>query len=429
MRIAVRRAALLTLASVVGRTPGFLIPVLVASVFGAGIRTDAYFLAYNTVLLVCGTLAQAVEVSIVPYAARALLASAQAGRRFLGATALRLSSLAAGVWLVVVPVVVVLAGTAVRWPLAGYAACFTPLVFLWSAASVHAGALVAEGDIAAATGSMLWRGGGGLLGLALGPAGGGLWTVALGLGVGGLCRTLWLRRRVLGHARHDVAPETVPEVPFPRALAATVTAGLTLSVVPVIERLLALRLGAGSASHLEYATRLLIVPAALFDGALAPQLLADWSRRVVAEGRPPTRQELLAAVGRGLVIAGALAALLAAFAPLAVGLLLHHGRFSAADAVAVSALLRALAIGFVGSMAAVLTERAYLATSRNRLLAAFAVLRSGLRVAVAVALLGSLHLLAFAVGFAVAEWCYCAALLLAFRSAPVVPLAARRAEA
>ena len=66
MRVAFRRTAWLTTASVTGRLPGFLIPVLVAAVFGAGSQTDAYFLAYSAVLLLGGTLAQSVEVSIVP---------------------------------------------------------------------------------------------------------------------------------------------------------------------------------------------------------------------------------------------------------------------------------------------------------------------------------------------------------------------------
>jgi len=287
VKIGFRHTAWLTMASVTGRVPGFLIPVLVAAVFGAGSQTDAYFLAYGAVMLVGGTLAQGVEVSIVPYAARELLQSGDAGRRFLTGAAWRLSAVAAALWVIVVPVLATVAGATLRWQVAGYAACFTPLVLLWSAASVHAGALVAEHDIAAATGSMLWRGLGGLLGLALAPAGGGLWSVGLGLGFGELCRTIWLRRRVLARPSGPIAVQTVPAVPFRHAAAATIAAGVTLTLVPVVEKLLALRLGPGAASHLEYATRVLFVPGAVFDGALAPQLSAGWSRRVVTEGERP----------------------------------------------------------------------------------------------------------------------------------------------
>jgi putative peptidoglycan lipid II flippase len=234
---------------------------------------------------------------------------------------------------------------------------------------------------------------------------------------------------VLRKVREHVVVATVPAVSFSRAVAAMVVAGFAMSVVPLVEKLLALGLGPGSASHLEYATRVLIVPAVLFDGALAPQLLAGWSQRVVAEGRAPSRHEILAAAGRGVLLAGGLAALLAVFAPQLVGVLLRHGRFNEADAAAVSALLRVLAIGFVGSMGVLLTAQAYIAASRNRVLAVLTVLRGGVRVAVAVALLSSLRLLAFGVGFAVAEWCCFAALLVGCRPAPAAPFAARRVEA
>ena len=59
-------------------------------------------------------------------------------------------------------------------------------------------------------------------------------------------------------------------------------AGIAGTLAPVIEKLLAVRLGPGSASHLEYATRVLIIPAVLFDGALAPLLLSRWSRAVTS---------------------------------------------------------------------------------------------------------------------------------------------------
>jgi putative peptidoglycan lipid II flippase len=429
VKIEARRTAWLTIASGLGRIPGFLIPVLVAALFGAGSETDAYFLAYNAVLLVGGTLAQSIELSIVPFAARELLHSEAAARRFLTGTAVRASAVAGGLWLVVVPVLIGGANAAVRWHVAGYAACFTPLVLLWCVASVHSGALVAERDIAAATGSMMWRGLGGLLGFALAPVGGGLWSVGVGLGAGELARTAWLRRRVFARARQHVPIDTTPRMSFPHAAAAIAASGFLLSAVPLIEKMLALRLGPGAASHLEYATRLLIVPAVVFDGALAPQLLAGWSRGVVAAGHTPSRRDVWTAVRPGLVIACGLAALLAGLAPQIVALLLHHGRFSVADATAVSRLLRLLAIGFVGSMGSLLVGQAYFATSRSKLFAVLTALRGVARLAVVLALLGSLGLMAFGVGFAVAEWGFLVALLIGVRAAPAASVTTRAVEA
>src|SRR6266568_4325245 len=62
-----RHALYLAAVSGAARGPGFVIPLLIATVFGAGARTDAYFLVYSAVLLVGGTLGQGIEVAIVPF--------------------------------------------------------------------------------------------------------------------------------------------------------------------------------------------------------------------------------------------------------------------------------------------------------------------------------------------------------------------------
>ena len=115
-------------------------------------------------------------------------------------------------------------------------------------------------------------------------------------------------------------------------------------------------------------------------------------------------------VWRGVLVAGAIAAGMAALAPVVVRVLLFHGRFTATDAEVVSGLLRVLTIGFVGSMGALLVERAYLAMAHNHVIAGFSFLRVGVRVVLAFLLLPHLQLLAFAVGFGAAEWTYFIAL-------------------
>jgi peptidoglycan biosynthesis protein MviN/MurJ (putative lipid II flippase) len=93
-------------------------------------------------------------------------------------------------------------------------------------------------------------------------------------------------------------------------------------------------------------------------------------------------------------------------APQLVVLLLRHGRFTADDARAVTALLRVFAIGLVGSMGAMLVERWYMAGSRNRLLAGLSLIRAATRLVVVLTLLNSEGLLAFGVGYTAAEWTY-----------------------
>ena len=84
-------------------------------------------------------------------------------------------------------------------------------------------------------------------------------------------------------------------------------------------------------------------------------------------------------------------------------------------AVAVSGLLRILAVGFIANVGSLLLERAYLAASRNRALAVLAVARAGVRLIVVLTLLRG-GLVAFGVGFVVAEWLYFLGLLAFLRS-------------
>jgi putative peptidoglycan lipid II flippase len=209
--------------------------------------------------------------------------------------------------------------------------------------------------------------------------------------------------------------------PLVHAALAQVAASAAIVAAPVIERLFAVTLGAGAVSRLEYAMRLLVIPATIFEGALVPLLLAQWTQQITTDGRGPTKGEVLTIVGRGFSLAAALGILLAACAQQLVHILLGHGRFGAADEEAVVSVLRLLSLAFVANMTAQLLERHYIATTRNRTLAALSVGRALVRLGLALSLLDSLGLRAFAVGFAVSDWCYVAALMSLLRPAPTIP--------
>jgi len=417
------RAVALAALSAVARVPGFLIPVLVAATYGAGPHTDAYFVAYGAALLAAGTLAQSVEVAIVPFAARAILTRGAAARGFFDRSAGALTATSALLWLAVVPVVTLATTAGLRGDVLRYAASFTPLVLLWCGSAVYAGGHVSQSRIATATGSTLWRGAGGLAALAVLPAGTGLWAVGLGLGLGELCRVLWLRRRMWtktplgGWGGEGARVADGPNSSLARATAAVMFGSSMGTAAPVLEKLMAVSLAAGAASHLEYAYRLLAIPAVLFDGALAPMLLARWSQAVAATGRPPAAAELWRPVGKGLGLAGAIGLTTALLAPGLVHVLLLHGRFRPEDAATVSRVLQGLSIGFVATMATLLLERFYIAAARTGTIATYSSLRAAVRVLVALVLLRRLGILAFVIGYAVAEWGYLAALTARARPA------------
>lgn len=409
-----KRALWLAGVSVVARTPGFLIPVIVGSVFGAGLETDAYFLAYGAVLLIAGTLGQAIEAAIVPFSAAELTTTRG---RFEDRSARMVVLATIPLWIVVAPLVSIAAPNGMASRVALFLLFLTPMVIGWPVCATYSGALVARWDIAGASLSVLWRGGGALLGVLVAMAGPGLPAVAAGLSLGELARLLWLRRRVWQtRASGDAAAPDPGQ--FGRAASAQVLAGGTGAIPPFVERFLATTLGSGSVSRLEYANRLLVVPAVLFEGGLAPLLLAHWSNERAA-GRSPPLKQVLVEIGRGLLIAGLIAGLIVVLAPLVVQLLLGHGRLTADDLAAVSRLLRYLALGFVATMGALLLERLYLAHARNRRLAGLALLRAGVRISVLVLLLPRLGLLAFPAGYAAGEWIYLLALVAGLKQASI----------
>jgi putative peptidoglycan lipid II flippase len=412
MMASARRALYLALVSTVARAPAFLVPVLLAAIFGSGQQTDAYFIAYSAVLFLGGTLAQGVEQAIVPFAAREIHRADGSARRYVDVAARSSAATGLVAWLVCLPLLVGLAAPHLRRLILEYAICFTPLALAWCAAAAFSGALVSQWRIARATGSMLWRGAGALAGIALVPLGGGLWGVALGLGAGEVSRAWWLRR-TLGRdlpADQGARPESPRDLA--RAASAQVGASAAIGAAPVVERLLAASLGVGAVSHLEYAMRLLSVPAVLFDGALVPLMLARWTSQITTTGVAPSRQDVLRVLRKGLGLAAAIAGVLALCATPLVQLLLEHGRFTPADARTVATVLRALSIAYVANMGASLLERYYIASMRNRTLAALSGGRAALRLLTVWLLLQGQGLLAFPIGFAVSEWTYLLMLFL-----------------
>lgn len=404
-RAGIRQALYLASVSAAARAPGFLVPLLIATVFGAGPVTDAYFLVYSGVLLVGGTLGQGVEVAMVPFAARLRRENPTAIRVFLRRAAIEAAMAASVAWVVAIPLLSLGAQSEIRSNVIGYSIVFAPLAVVWCSAGVYAGALIAQWSIARASGSMLWRGAGALLGLALWPLGVGLAGVALGLGFGELLRLRNLKRAVTAPEVESSAPVSLMR-PFRQAAGALILAWSTGSAVPVIERMLAGGLGPGSISHLEYAYRLLIIPTLLFDGGLGPLLLARWSNNVASTGKRPGLKDVIKPVGKGMLMAAACAIPLAVFARQIVELVLQHGQFSQRDAISVAELLRILSVGFVSSMGALLLERMYFASTRNSTLVILSLLRAFTRLGLIMAFLGQGQLKTFGFAYAIAETVY-----------------------
>lgn len=412
-----RLAALATLA----KGPGFLIPVLIAAFFGAGPVTDAYFLAYGGVLLVGGTVGQPLEAAVVPFAAHALAL----GRRSVDAFMRMLfhRGLAVGVATALLGALLLWFAFLVSEPegvsagrVFGFYALLAPAAAAWCVAGLYTGSLVSAWHLEVGAVGYGFRGAGALVGAVVGAALGQLWPVGVGVSAGEWARVWWLRtqwRRAVGALKEGESG--APERGLVAAAANQMAAQGFIAGAQFLERFIVGTVAVAAISRVEYANRLVMVAAVLFDGAVAPWLLARWANARVRS----TLKSDWKSVYRLLALAGAAAltisGVLVVAAPLLVRIVLHHGAFTDADAVVVTQVLRWYAVGYFFNMSALCVERLLVARAQNRLFAGLAALRAVTRLGTVLVLLGQLGVLALPAGAIVSEVVYLAALLVVSR--------------
>jgi peptidoglycan biosynthesis protein MviN/MurJ (putative lipid II flippase) len=243
-----------------------------------------------------------------------------------------------------------------------------------------------------------------------------LMLLPLGLSIGEFTRLLWLRSAWHHLAEESVAVNATVAVgdgtggvrlgAFQRSATAQIAAQGVLAATPLIERLVAGAMFVAAISRLEYAYRLLMVSAVLFDGGIAPWLLARWSR-LRSAGRFDARwKEVHGELFTAAAISAAVGAAIGLLAPAIVKVVLLHGAFTADDAAAVTMLIRWYAIGFVANMTVLCAERALLATARNRRFLELGMVRAVSRIALVATLAGTLGIVTFPIAYASSEMLY-----------------------
>lgn len=412
MRIA-RLAALSALA----KGPGFLIPVVLAAFFGAGPSTDAYFLAYGGVLLVGGTVGQPLEAAIVPFAAHALALGRSVSESF-GTVMLRLGA-SIGIGAAVLGALLIGVGLRISHPAGveptrvfGFYALLAPAAAAWCIAGLYSGAAVSGWKLEASALANGFRGLGALIGAVGGAIIHQLWPVAVGISAGECVRALVLRR--YWTAMSAALPEGesgAPEKGVLHAASHQMLAQGLLSGAQFVERFIVGGVAVAAISHVEYANRLIAVATVIFDGGVAPWLLARWATQRVRSTLDVNWRNVYRPLAWSTGLAGIVAATLAGGAPIVVGLVLRHGSFSVADASVVTSLLRWYAVGYWFNMNALCVERLLLARAQNRLFAGLAAVRATIRIATVLAALPSLGIFALPLAYAFSEAVYLLLLL------------------
>jgi len=425
------RVARLAAISALAKGPGFLLPIVVAAFFGAGPTTDQYFLAYAALLFVGGSVGQALEASVVPFAATALREGAMQARERVGRFAIGAAATGAGA--AVLGVVALYLGMSAsptmhdaRRAASLHYALLTPAVVGWAVSGVYSGALIAALQFERSAVANAFRGLGALTGAAVAVVTRNLYFLPLGLSAGELLRVLWLHaswRRAVDAGAGPVGDgsRAAPLGDFHHAATAQIAAQGLLAATPLIERLVAGAMVVAAISRLEYAYRLLMVCSVLFDGGIAPWLLARWSRMRSIGRFDATWHQVVRSIGYAAAISGAIGLLLAIFAPLVVSIVLLHGRFTVGDAGVVTSLVRWYSVGFVANMTVLCAERALLATARNRRFLELGVIRASVRTAIVFLFAAAMGLHVFPLAFALSELVYLISVLLQFRAEQPAP--------
>ena len=409
------------------KAPGFLIPIIIAASFGAGHLTDAYFLAYGGVLLVGGTVGQPLEAAIVPFAAHALTLGRGAARGFMHTMFRRgmvvgLGSALVGAVLIGVGLQISHAQGISTGSVFGFYFLLAPAAVAWCVAGLYTGSLVSAWHLEEGAVGYGFRGVGALGGALTGGLAHQLWPVAVGVSVGEWGRVWWLRSR-WRHALSGLEEggSGAPEQGFVSAAAHQMAAQGMMAGVQFLERFLVGTVAVAAISHIEYATRLTMVAAVLFDGGIAPWLLARWSNERVRTALRTDWESVYRLIVLGAMAALLISCLLIGMAPMIVRALLQHGAFTAGDGASVAQLLRWYAVWYFFNMCTLCVDRLLLARAQNRLLAGLAAFRASVRIGIILMLISRLGVLALPGGAIVADVVYLTALLFVSHQKVVLP--------
>ncbi len=412
-----RNVATVGAATLFSRVLGFARDVLIAAVFGAGIRADAFFVAFQLANLIRRLLAEgALNSAFVPLYLRArddggeAAAGAFAGR-LLGTFAVGLACAAIALAVVMPLVIFILApgfeADDRRTPLAiEMARMMLPYLVFAGPLAVLIGVLNANHRFAvaalataafnaamlAALAAIFFRG--------TGNSDSSAQMLAAAVGLAGFSQLLLVGIAV-AFGSHRAAPMTVSFGADIRRFLALAIPGLLASGIPQITVIAGVMVASSSRSAVSwiyYANRLIELPLGMVGIAIGTVLVPAFVHAI----RSGDRQSLAAAESRGMELALGLAlpAAIALFflAEPIVQVLFQRGAFTPADTAATAAALAAFAFGLPGHVLVKTFAPAFFARedTRTPLIAAV--------IGFAIAIFGSLALLPFFghVGIAIA---------------------------
>ncbi len=373
-------------ATMLSRVLGLVRDQVMAILFGAGLATDAFNVAFRIPNLLRDLFAEgAMSSAFVPvftevHHTRGAAAAWALGRQVLMTLGIVLAVLTAIAWLFAAPLVGVFAAGFATVPgkleltttLTRIMLPFLPLVALAAAAM---GMLNARGVFGVpALAPALLNVGMVVFGVALIPVAGRFgqppivamaWGVVIGGALQFLVQLPSLAR--LGFTPRLERPTLPPEVRRIGARMLPATLGLAATQINLfVSTVIASLLQQGSVSWLYFAFRLMQLPIGVFGVALATVSLPSRARAAVAGDTPGLKRTLDATLRLVFVLTVPAAAWLAVMAGPVIALLFEHGRFGAGDTRATAAALMMYCVGLPAFAAVGVLTRTFYALGETR---------------------------------------------------------------
>ena len=197
----------------------------------------------------------------------------------------------------------------------------------------------------------------------------GIYAIAVGTLVGELAALLVLTGLVYAAgARFKLAWRMPAAVQKTMRLALPMVVGMVvLRLNPIVDRLMAAPLGAGSVSTLTYAGRVIMIPMALLGAGYFVVLLSHWSEIAARGNLGELRRQLERAVSVVLFVILPISLYLFILRFPVVRLLFGRGAFTEEAVAATADLLGILALGLVPYMLVITLNRVYLAMQETKI--------------------------------------------------------------
>ncbi len=357
----VRAAAVVGSNTMLSRVLGFVRDVMIANVLGAGVASDAFFVAFKLANFLRRIFAEgAFNAAFVPLFARALTREGADAARSFAKQALTILAL---VLLVIVLLAELFMPQLVGVLAAGYAPddprlalaielsyVTFPYILFISLAALYSGVLNALGKFGAAAFAPV------LLNLVLITAlliaqrqpDGAAHALAWAVAVAGVLQLAWVARGASreGYALGLVRPRLTPRL---RRLGVLIVPGAigagVMQINMLVDLWFASHLPAGAQSYLFYADRLNQLPLGVIGIAVGTALLPLLSRELGAGNKAGARAALNRAIDVAMLLTlPAAAALILIAQPIVIGLF-ERGAFDREASLAVAATVQAFALG------------------------------------------------------------------------------------